>query len=582
MKRLLAIMLIAIPGTAFAVTGSVATRAAGSTGQVQFNNGGGRFGGDTNLSYSSATKTMSVPKVVVSTLSSVTQVNFADGTTQTTASSASGGSGGSANQTVTRSSVVLSQTISTVNYTSDMNVSVIGGTVSVGVNGNIFTSYSTNSVSYLGISSTPWTSTMLSQSTAPVSYLGKSSSTITELTKSSASVSYLGISSGSVISATETITGPKTFSNYTTFSGTVDVAGVRPVLRVKAINTGDDAVLRLDNNNNGDRSFVDFFMAGSRRWVVGALGSTTKLSFSNTFLAGSDILALNIAQLTASSSTGSLVAISGTWNQSSTAGGTDLLVNRYESAIGSGAQLLADFQVASTSKFSIDRTGFATAAGGFSSTANSFFGAMCNTSTANNARIRPLSTGTLIDRNIGDQNPVFGTNQVNAGSTGDLANFQFNGVAKASVTANGGIVISSAITSSGSLPIASTNTPMGMVGTVINGQGSAITSGSTVAVTIPYDCTITSATVIELSGTSGSISVDVKRITYSSFVDYTSFVSIVGAGGNKPGLTSQQTKAITPTSWTSTQLLAGDILAFVVDSASSVKLVSVTLWTRKN
>lgn len=51
--------------------------------------------------------------------------------------------------------------------------------------------YSSASVSYIGKSSS--TLTELTKSSATVSYLGKSSSTITELTKSSASVSYLSI-----------------------------------------------------------------------------------------------------------------------------------------------------------------------------------------------------------------------------------------------------------------------------------------------------------------------------------------------------------------------------------------------------
>ncbi len=51
------------------------------------------------------------------------------------------------------------------------------------------------------------------------------------------------------------------------------------------------------------------------------------------------------------------VVIKPTWNQTTTSAGTDLLINRTETAIGSGAQLLLDAQVGSVSKFSVDRTG---------------------------------------------------------------------------------------------------------------------------------------------------------------------------------------------------------------------------------
>jgi hypothetical protein len=49
--------------------------------------------------------------------------------------------------------------------------------------------------------------------------------------------------------------------------------------------------------------------------------------------------------------------ISTTINQSGTAAATDLLINRTETAVGSGAQLLADFQVGGSSKFSVRNDG---------------------------------------------------------------------------------------------------------------------------------------------------------------------------------------------------------------------------------
>lgn len=70
---------------------------------------------------------------------------------------------------------------------------------------------------------------------------------------------------------------------------------------------------------------------------------------------------------TSNATSGTIVpfAITPAYNQSgSTASNTDLLINRTETAIGSGAQLLFDAQVGSASKFKVDRVGLATFASG--------------------------------------------------------------------------------------------------------------------------------------------------------------------------------------------------------------------------
>ncbi len=51
------------------------------------------------------------------------------------------------------------------------------------------------------------------------------------------------------------------------------------------------------------------------------------------------------------------VAITPTYNQTTTSSATDLLINRTETAVGSGAQLLIDTQVGSVSRYSIPNTG---------------------------------------------------------------------------------------------------------------------------------------------------------------------------------------------------------------------------------
>jgi len=78
--------------------------------------------------------------------------------------------------------------------------------------------------------------------------------------------------------------------------------------------------------------------------------------------------AIAMAALAVSNSSGVFVGvnITPTYTQTSTAGATDFKINRTETSIGSGSQLLADFQVGSVSKFSIDRIGVVTVGGAIS------------------------------------------------------------------------------------------------------------------------------------------------------------------------------------------------------------------------
>jgi len=84
---------------------------------------------------------------------------------------------------------------------------------------------------------------------------------------------------------------------------------------------------------------------------------TTILSVGryNTALTGGDLIS--------SSGTDNILSISPTYNQSGTAGGTDILINRTEMATGSGDQNLMDLQVGGTSKFKVDNAGGVTTTG---------------------------------------------------------------------------------------------------------------------------------------------------------------------------------------------------------------------------
>jgi hypothetical protein len=105
---------------------------------------------------------------------------------------------------------------------------------------------------------------------------------------------------------------------------------------------------------------------------------------------------------------------------------------------------------------------------------------------------------------------------------------------------------------------------------VIDGGGSAITTGSKGYLEVSFACTVDSWTIV--ADQSGSIVVDVKRATYSAFPVTTSI-----AGSEKPTLSSATKNQDTTLSTWTTSIAAGDILEFYVDSVSTVTRVTVAL-----
>ena len=107
---------------------------------------------------------------------------------------------------------------------------------------------------------------------------------------------------------------------------------------------------------------------------------------------------------------------------------------------------------------------------------------------------------------------------------------------------------------------------------IIDGGGSAITTGQKGHLEIPFAGTITGWTI--LADQSGSIVVDVWKDTNANFPPT---VAETITGSEKPTLaTAQKNQDLTLTTWT-TAIAAGDILAFNVDSASTVTRVLIAL-----
>ncbi len=116
----------------------------------------------------------------------------------------------------------------------------------------------------------------------------------------------------------------------------------------------------------------------------------------------------------------------------------------------------------------------------------------------------------------------------------------------------------------------------GSFGITIDGGGNVITTGTKGYVTIPYDCTITGWDIF--ADQTGSCVIDLWKDTYSNFAPT---IADTITGTEKPTLSSQQKNRDTSlTTWT-TNISAGDIIAFNVDSASTVQRVNVIIKVNK-
>jgi len=111
---------------------------------------------------------------------------------------------------------------------------------------------------------------------------------------------------------------------------------------------------------------------------------------------------------------------------------------------------------------------------------------------------------------------------------------------------------------------------------VIENTPNVITTGFKGSVTMPYNGTITSWTII--GDQTGSTAVDIYKTTYAV---YPGSVANSITGGNDITLTNQSKNTnSTLTGW-STSFSAGDIMQFNVDSVSTLNKITITLLTTK-
>lgn len=114
---------------------------------------------------------------------------------------------------------------------------------------------------------------------------------------------------------------------------------------------------------------------------------------------------------------------------------------------------------------------------------------------------------------------------------------------------------------------------------IIDGAGSEITIGQKGHLEVPFACTITAWTIA--ADVSGAIKIDVWRDTYANFPpDNTDSL----CGGHEPEIAASAQKAQDTDlgDWTSVALVAGDILAFNVDSCTTITRVTLSLTVTKS
>jgi len=114
---------------------------------------------------------------------------------------------------------------------------------------------------------------------------------------------------------------------------------------------------------------------------------------------------------------------------------------------------------------------------------------------------------------------------------------------------------------------------------IIDGGGSAITTGLKGFLEIPFACTLTAWTLT--ADVAGAIKIDIWKDSYANFPP-TDADTMPGAD-KEPTIaaTNQMAQDTSITDWTSYTIAAGDILAFNVDSCTTIKRVTLSLKATK-
>lgn len=154
--------------------------------------------------------------------------------------------------------------------------------------------------------------------------------------------------------------------------------------------SGNDTGLvinQTDTASPGTSNLIEAFVGGVSKLSVrnnGTIIVTGNIGLVGSLLNNTQTVStapVNIGSAQSTSTSGNVIAvrIAPTYNQASgTAANTDLLINRTETALGSGAQYLIDAQVGGASRFSVDNAGGLTAKNGLTITGSRAAGLIGN------------------------------------------------------------------------------------------------------------------------------------------------------------------------------------------------------------
>jgi hypothetical protein len=198
-------------------------------------------------------------------------------------------------------------------------------------------------------------------------------------------------------------------------------------------------------------------------------------------------------------------------------------------------------------------------------------------------------SGTGSDCGSGTASLTVGSTTISAGTTtrvlfdnaGTLGEYVISGTGNVAMTTNGvfttpnlGTPSAVNLTNATALPTSAlpSNQTFRSITYVIDGGGSAITTGVKGTLVVPFACTINSATLI--ADQSGSIVVDIWKKAFASTLPT---VANTITASDIPTLSSAVTvQDTTLTGWT-TSVSANDMITYNVNSASTVTRVTIAL-----
>jgi hypothetical protein len=137
-------------------------------------------------------------------------------------------------------------------------------------------------------------------------------------------------------------------------------ASADPTMSLSSISSAGTLVSLLTFTSDGNACTFPGSLTVSGTINCAAMRPTTAATMvlaNRAFTAAGTVATFGAATHTNASGVLNVLAITPTYNQTSTAGATDLLINRTNSGLGSGVHSFADFQVAGASKYRIDYSG---------------------------------------------------------------------------------------------------------------------------------------------------------------------------------------------------------------------------------